>query len=262
MLAQRTWSISWATSNSIGLVDGENERCGQSTGIASPLTMVDLLDPLFKSWLCLVNTNQRCCWCGKPVELFGEDMFTASARRLTSASSSDFYWPALQWRTWDCAHAPFPPHGIHKATPLLGAAMTHTHAHAWMHRTPARAHYFFVRMAVNNRWNVNGPGGAFSSHFFVHLTYKHRLRHLPFIHLAPYFNCGAQARERAHSHTYTHTHTHIIHSNDTHACTTITSAHASQHCLETWVRGSQVHVVYFWCSGLPKFLAGAAFNLF
>ena len=34
-------------------------------GIArSLLTMVDLLDPLFQSWLCLDNTNQRCCWRG------------------------------------------------------------------------------------------------------------------------------------------------------------------------------------------------------
>ena len=62
-------------------LDGVNERCGRSTDIASPLTMVDLLNPLFQSWLSLDNTNQRCCWRGKPVELFGEDMFPAARVR-------------------------------------------------------------------------------------------------------------------------------------------------------------------------------------
>ena len=50
--------------------------------VRSLLTMVDLLDPLFQSWLCLDNTNQRCCWRGtwSPLSFWRGHVHCASAR--------------------------------------------------------------------------------------------------------------------------------------------------------------------------------------
>ena len=74
-------------------------------GIArSLLTMVDLLDPLFQSWLCLDNTNQRCCWRGtwSPLSFWRGQVHGASARidvcgRGKHALKLQLQWP-VSWR--------------------------------------------------------------------------------------------------------------------------------------------------------------------